>query len=94
MEKLVVVVFDLLGPIPWITESLATTEKKEAEKAKKEPTATPRESAKAIIQNPCAKAKKKLRHQRPRQINTNSLESFKHPCTKVGNHVSFEQKTR
>jgi len=61
MEKLVVVVFDLLGPIPWITESLATTEKKEAEKAKKEPTATPRESAKAIIQNPCAKAKKKAK---------------------------------
>jgi len=60
MEKMMVVVLDLLGPIPWIRQK-PKPGKKEEEKTGQttEPALNPTESAKAIIQNPYAKAKQK-----------------------------------
>jgi len=58
MENLVVAAIDLLGPIPWIRQK-PKWGKKEEEKTTKDSTLTPTESAKAVIQNPYAKAKQK-----------------------------------
>jgi len=61
MEKLMVAALDLLGPIPWIRQKPKPGKKEEekTEKTAKDSTLTPTESAKAIIQNPYAKAKQK-----------------------------------
>ena len=62
MEKMVVAALDLLGPIPWIRQKPKPGkqgEKKTEKATATEPTLTPAESAKAIIQNPYAKAKQK-----------------------------------
>jgi len=63
MEKLVVAAIDLLGPIPWIRQKPKPGKKEEEkmEKSAKDSTLTPTELAKAIIQNPYAKAKQKSR---------------------------------
>ena len=60
MEKMVVASLDLLGPMPWIRQKPKPGKKKRKKKKKsKDPTLNPTESAKAIIQNPHAKAKQK-----------------------------------
>jgi len=58
MERMVVVSLNLMGPTPWIMQKPKPV-KKEAEKTTKDPTLTPTESAKAIMQNAYAKAKQK-----------------------------------
>jgi len=58
----VVAALDLLGPIPWIRQKPKPGKKEEekTEKTTKDLALTPTEAAKAIIQNPYAKAKQKL----------------------------------
>jgi len=58
---MVVAALYLLGPIPWIMQKPKPRkiEEEKTEKTAKDPTLTPTESAKAIIQNPYAKAKQK-----------------------------------